>query len=136
MGAERSWNKIRYQGGTVQVKVNPFDWNTTLKLNGDVIELNFAGRKTITIASHDVIAVTEGEAAYRRISGLVALKGNPRPVPLFGVLHSDQDHLIGLEFRNADGVQGVVLLLIRKDDWNEVLQTLSALSGKPIKETP
>jgi len=25
-----SWNKLRYSGGTVAAKVNPFDWNTTL----------------------------------------------------------------------------------------------------------
>lgn len=37
--AGNSWNKIRYSGGTVAAKVNPYDWNTTLTVSPGTIVL-------------------------------------------------------------------------------------------------
>lgn len=130
---DRSWNKIRYQGGTVDVKVNPFDWNTTLRISGAQIELNFSGRRKITIEGRSVTVLSRGEIAYRRISDLISGGGSSRPVPLFGILQSDRDHLIGLEFNSSDGSHSAVLLMIQRDSFSEVLGALSEVTGQPVK---
>jgi hypothetical protein len=132
---DRSWNKIRYQGGTVDVKVNPFDWNTTLRISGPQIELNFSGRRKITIEGRSVTVLSRGDIAYRRIIDLISGNGSSRPVPLFGLLQSDRDHLIGVEFKSSNGSHSAVLLLIQRDSYKEVLGALSEVTGQPVKET-
>ncbi len=132
---DRSWNRIRYQGGTVDVKLNPFDWNTTLRISGPQIELNFSGRKKITIEGRSVTVLSRGDIAYRRIIDLISRNGSSRPVPLFGILQTDRDHLIGLEFNSADGSHSAVLLMIQRDSYNEVLGALSEVTGQPVKES-
>jgi len=132
--ADRSWNRIRYQAGTVDVKVNPFDWNTTLKITGSDIELNFAGRRKITVEGLSVTLLSKGDLAYRRIIDLVSAAGSSRPVPLFGILQSDRDHLVGLEFNGINGSHSAILLMIQRDSYNEVLGALSEVTGQPVKE--
>src|SRR5580693_2616212 len=41
-GSGNSWNKLRYAGGTVEAKVNDFDWNTVLTVTPDAIVVLFA----------------------------------------------------------------------------------------------
>jgi hypothetical protein len=133
--ADRSWNKIRYQSGTVDVKVNPFDWNTTLRISGAQIELNFSGRRKIIIEGRSVTVLSRGDIAYRRIIELISGNGSSRPVPLFGILQSDRDHLIGVEFNGSNGSHSGVLLLIQRDSYNEVLGALSEVTSQPVKES-
>ena len=58
-----SWNKIRYDGGTVAAKVNPYDWNTTLTVTPDRINLVFAHRTTLKLTPAQVSALSYGEEA-------------------------------------------------------------------------
>lgn len=69
-----SWNKIRYIGGTVAAKVNPYDWNTTLSLTSDSINLVFLGRTSFRLAPSQVTAPSYGEKAYRRVADMVNLE--------------------------------------------------------------
>jgi len=135
-GAETSWNKIRYQGGTVEVKVNPFDWNTTLRVSASSIMIDFASLKQITIDAHDVISLSHGETAYHRVVDMLASSPVSRPVPLFGIIHAGKDHLVGIEFKNQDGSRGGVLLLVHKDSYRALLQAVSELTNKPIEGSP
>jgi len=134
--AGNSWNKIRYEGGTVEAKVNPFDWNTTLTVSGAEIELVFAGHKKASIAIKNVTALTYGQKAYRRVADMVALSAVVTPVALFGLLHKSKDHVVGIEFTTAAGDKGAVLLMVHKDSFHELLQTLKAATGKPVDNWP
>jgi hypothetical protein len=136
LAVNKSWNKIRYQGGTVEAKVNPFDWNTTLTLSSTTIEIVFAGRKTVTIDARRVIALTSGTKAYHRVADMLPFSHISTPVPLFGMIQVGKDHLIGIEFKNLDGSKGSVLLLIQKNSQRDLLQALSTLTGKPVDESP
>ncbi len=133
--ANRSWNKIRYQAGTIDVKVNPFDWNTTLSIAQDGIELNFAGRKRTAIGAGEITALSYGEAAYRRISTSIEASGRSTPVPLFGILHSS-DRAIGIEYTSAGVSHGALLLMLHRDICQDVLRALANLTGKPIEGAP
>lgn len=134
-GTDKIWNKIRYEAGTVDARVNPFDWNTTLRVLPLGIEIVFEARKRIFIEKQNVTTLTTGEAAYRKVAETL-VNASSRPVPLFGILRNSKDHLLGIEFRNADGSNGAVLLMVHKDSYSELIQALSNLTGQSAAGAP
>jgi hypothetical protein len=132
-----SWNKIRYAGGTVTAKVNPYDWNTTLTVTPDKIVLVFGRRNTLELSPSQVTGLSYGEEAYRRVADMVALSVVfLNPLVLFGILHQSKNHFVGIEFRAADGKPGAVLLEADKNIYRAILETLKTVTGKPVKITP
>jgi hypothetical protein len=132
-----SWNKIRYSGGTVAAKVNPYDWNTTLTVASDKILLVFAHHTSLKLAPAQVTALTYGEQAYRHVADMVALSVVfVNPLVLFGILHQSRNHFISIEFRSNDGTNGVVLLEADKNNYRAILEALKAATGKPVKDYP
>lgn len=136
-GEGNTWNKIRYSGGTVAAKVNPYDWNTTLTVTPDTIKLVFGGRTTFTLRPAQVTALSYGQEAHRRVADMVALSvAFVNPLVLFGILHKSKNHFIGVEFRYDDGKNGALLLEADKNNYRAILQTLTAATGKPVKDAP
>ncbi len=136
-GGGNSWNKIRYSGGTVPAKVNPYDWNTTLTVTPDTIRLVFAGRTTLKLAPSQITALSYGEEAHRRVADMVALSVLfVNPLVLFGILHTSRDHFIGIEFRDAAGKSGAVLLEADKNNYRAILRALAVVTGKPVPNAP
>ena len=132
-----SWNKIRYAGGTVAAKVNPYDWNTTLTVTPDTIILMFAHRTTLKLAPAQVTGLSYGQEAHRRVADMVALSVVfLNPLMLFGILHQSKDHFVGIEFRDADGKPGAVLLEADKNNYRAILLALKAVTGKPVENEP
>jgi hypothetical protein len=138
LGADgNSWNRIRYSGGTVAAKVNPYDWNTTLTVSVDNITLVFARRTTLKLAPSQVTALSYGEQAYRRVADMVALSVVfINPLVLFGILHQSKNHFVSIEFRGDDGKTGAVLLEVDKNNYRAILEALKTVTGKPVGETP
>jgi hypothetical protein len=132
-----SWNKIRYAGGTVAAKVNPYDWNTTLTVTPDKIVLVFAHRSTLELGPSQVTGLSYGEEAYRRVADMVALSVVfLNPLVLFGILHQSKNHFVGIEFRGADAKSGAVLLEADKNSYRAILETLKTVTGKPVRSAP
>jgi len=136
-GGGNSWNKIRYSGGTVAAKVNPYDWNTTLTVAPDAITLVFAGRTKLKLAPAQVTALSYGEEAHRRVADMVALSVVlVNPLVLFGILHKSKNHFVGIEFRGDDGKAGAVLLEADKNNYRAILDALSTVTGKAVRNAP
>jgi len=131
-----SWNKIRYSGGTVEAKVNPFDYNTTLTVTADQIVLVFAHRQTLRMKPQQVTALSYGQEASRRVADMVALSVVASPLALFGLLHKSKFHFIGIEFRGEGGKPGAVLLEADKSNYRAILEVLHAVTGQPVKNAP
>jgi hypothetical protein len=132
-----SWNKIRYAGGTVAAKVNPYDWNTTLTVTPDTIELMFAHRVTVKLAPSQITALSYGQEAHRRVADMVALSVVfLNPLMLFGILHQSKNHFVGIEFRTADGKPGAVLLEADKNNYRAILEALTTVTGQPVYSKP
>jgi hypothetical protein len=131
-----SWNKLRYSGGTIPAKVNPFDWNTTLTVKPDVIVLVFAGRLTFRLKPEQVTALSYGQEAHRRVADMVALSVIATPLALFGILHKSRTHFVGIEYRGEDGKPGALLLEADKNNFRAILQVLHAVTGQPVKNAP
>jgi hypothetical protein len=136
-GTGNSWNKIRYSGGTVPAKVNPYDWNTTLTVSSDSILLVFAHSSSLKLAPSQVTGLSYGEKAYRRVADMVALSVVfINPLVLFGILHQSKNHFISMEFRGDDGKSGAVLLEADKNNYLAILQALKTVTGKPVENAP
>ena len=131
-----SWNKLRYLGGTVQAKVNPFDWNTTLTITSDALVLVFGPKQSLRLQPSEITALSYGQEAHRRVADMVALSLVATPLALFGILHQSKTHLIGLEFRGVDGKPGGVLLEADKNHYQTILQMLKTVTGKPVQMAP
>lgn len=131
-----SWNKLRYSGGTVEAKVNPFDWNTTLTVKPDDIVLVFAGRKTFRLKPAQVTGLSYGQEAHRRVADMVALSVVATPLALFGILHKSKTHFIGIEYKGEDGKPGALLLEADKNNYRAILTTLSAVTGQTVRNAP
>jgi len=136
-GEGNSWNKIRYSGGTVQAKVNPYDWNTTLTVTPDFIKLVFSGRTTFQLLPSQVTTLSYGQEAHRRVADMVALSMVfVNPLVLFGILHQSKNHFVGIEFRGEDGKNGAVLLEADKNNYRAILKALNTVTGKPVQNSP
>jgi hypothetical protein len=131
-----SWNRLRYNGGTVPAKVNPFDWNTSLKVGRDDIAIVIAYRQTVHIKPAEVTALSYGREAHRRVADMVALSFVATPLALFGLLHKSKVHFIGIEYRSENGKPGAVLMEAHKDDYRAILNTLESVTGKHVENEP
>jgi hypothetical protein len=131
-----SWNKIRFLGGTIQPKVDPYDWNTTLTVTSDAIVLAFEHNQRIRLSPAQVTALSYGQEAHRRVTEMVALSFFVTPVALFGLLHKGKDHFIGIEYRAEDGKPASVLLEAHKDQYRAILEGLKTVTGKPVANSP
>ena len=130
------WDKIRYSGGTVEAKVNPFDWNTTLTVTGDAITLQIGLRQTLRLKPVQVTALSYGEEAHRRVADMVALSLLITPLALFGILHKSKAHFVGIEYKGDDGKTGAVLLEADKNNYRAILLVLKTVTGKPVQNAP
>jgi len=131
-----SWNKIRYSGGTIQTKVDPYDWNTVLTVSPSAIVMVFGHRQTVRIAPAQVTSLSYGLEAHRRVAEMVALSIFATPVALFGLLHKGKDHFIGIEYHGENGKPASILLEAHKDNYKAVLEALKTVTGRPVENAP
>jgi hypothetical protein len=137
-GQERkSWSKIRYVGGTLPIKSSPYDFNTTVTVTTkpDTITLviappkAFAGLRTIRIQPSQIVSLSYGPGAWRRVSEVSGSLLPSKSPALFGLL---EDHgFLGIVYQTEDGKRASVLL----DSYfsMRILFALRELSGKEIE---
>jgi len=128
------WNKIRYRGGTVQVRLDPWDWNTAISVKPDEIMLDFSGRATLRLKPSQVVSISYGQEAKRRVENVVALSMLLGPLGLFGLLHKTKDELVGIVYDTGDNKQGAILL--ESPFALAILGALSTVTGKTIEVKP
>src|SRR5689334_8267096 len=105
-----SWNRIRYRGGTLPAKVSAFDWNTTLVVTLDQVDMLINPNTRVRIKPSQVISISYGQEARRRVADVAALNPAYSPPALFGLLHVSKKHLIGIVYYAEDGKEAAVLL--------------------------
>jgi hypothetical protein len=117
-----SWDKVRYNGGTLQTKVDPKDWDNHLTVAPDLITLMLKDGQKVTIPTKDVTRLSYGQEAHRRVGEMFVL---------FGLFHKSRLHYIGVEY-TASGKKGALLLQGDKDDYREVLLALETATHAPL----
>ncbi len=53
-----SWDKVRYNGGTLQTKVDPKDWDNRLTVTSDKVILQLKDKQTLEIPTSSVTGLS------------------------------------------------------------------------------
>lgn len=127
-----SFDKVRYNGGSVDSKVDPKDWNNRLTVTSDVITLALKDGKRLEIPPKTVTSLSYGQEAHRRVGTMVALAVLVAPVALFGLLHKTRLHYIGIQYTTPDNKTAGILLQGDKDNYRAILVALQGVTGAPV----
>jgi hypothetical protein len=127
-----TFDKVRYNGGTVPTKVDPKDWNNKLTITPDLILLTLKDGQKAEIDPKSVTSLSYGQEAHRRVGTMIALAVLVAPVALFGLLHKTRLHYIGVQYKTADGKSGGLLLQGDKDNYRAILVALQGVTGVPV----
>ena len=127
-----SFDKVRYNGGSVDSKVDPKDWNNHLTVTSDVITLALKDGKKLEIPPKSVTSLSYGQEAHRRVGTMVALAILVAPVALFGLFHKTRLHYIGIQYSTPDSKTAGILLQGDKDNYRSILVALQGVTGVPV----
>jgi hypothetical protein len=139
--AERkSWNRIRYIGGTLPVKASPYDWNTTITAaaNPHSIVITIAPAKlftsgqTISLKPSQVLSLSEGARAWHHVAELPTAQLLQKPPTLFGLF--ENHGFLGIVYQADDGNRAAILL--ESPHSRSILSALRVLTNKPIEDLP
>jgi hypothetical protein len=134
----RSWDQIRYVGGTVQIKTSRYDWNTTLTITADDIVIDiapatvFGAKKTLHIKRSQVLSLSANRLAWQRVAAVDGAQLPAKHPTLFGMLVEYGS--LGLVYETDDGKRGA--LLLDSPFSPTILLALSKATGKPIENSP
>ncbi len=126
-----SWSRVRYNGGTLQTKVDPHDWNNHLTVTTDLITFELKDGQKVEIPTKNVTALSYGQEAHRRVGTMIALGILVAPLALFGLFHKTRLHFIGVEY-SIDGKKGGLLFQGDKDNYRAILMALVSTTNAPL----
>ena len=127
-----SFDKVRYNGGSADSKVDPKDWNNRLTVTSDMITLALKDGKKLEIPPKSVTSLSYGQEAHRRVGTMIALAVLVAPVALFGLFHKTRLHYIGVQYTTPDNKTAGILLQGDKDNYRAILVALQGVSGVPV----
>lgn len=127
-----SFDKIRYNGGSVDSKVDAKDWHNQLTVTPDMITLALKDGKKLEIPPKTVTSLSYGQEAHRRVGTMIALAILISPVALFGLLHKTRLHFIGIQYTLPDNKTGGILLQGDKDNYRAILVALQGVTNAPV----
>ncbi len=127
-----SWNKVRYNGGTFQTKVDFKDWDNRLTVTSDTVTFALKDGQTVEFPAKNITGLSYGQEAHRRVGTMIALGILVAPLALFGLFHKTRLHYIGIEFKTTDGKTSGLLLQGHKDNYRAIMTALEAASGAPV----
>src|SRR4029077_18715915 len=127
-----SFDKVRYNGGSVDSKVDPKDWHNHLTVTSDMITLALKDGKKFELPPKSVTSLSYGQEAHRRVGTMIALAILVAPVALFGLFHKTRLHYIGIQYTTPDNKTGGILLQGDKDNYRSILVWLQGVTGVPV----
>ncbi len=119
-----SLDKVRYNGGTIQPKVDPKDWDNRLTITSAKTTLELKDKQKLEIPCSPLTGLSYGQEAHRRGGTMVALGILVAPLALFGLFHKTRVHFIGIEYKRPDGKGAGVLLQGDKSNYRAILMDL------------
>jgi len=125
---------VRYNGGSIETKVSPHDWDNKLTITAENITLDIHDKERthFQIPAKSVTSLSYGQEAHRRVGTMVALAVLVAPVALFGLFHKTRLHFIGIQYKLSDGKTGGMLLQGDKSNYRAVLVALQGVTGAPV----
>ena len=114
-----SWDKVRYNGGTVSTEVSLEDWGNHLSVTSEQVRLLLTDGKTISIKPSSITGLRYGQEAHRPVG--------------VGLFHKTKLHYIAIEYNLDGGKKAGVLLQGHKDNYRAILLALESVSGKEVE---
>jgi hypothetical protein len=102
--------KVRYNGGSIPTTVKPDDWDNKLSVAPDAIVLALKDGQVITISPKQVVSLSYGQEAHRRVGTAIGLAVLSLGIGALSALHKTKLHYIGINFNDKDGKKQGVLL--------------------------
>jgi len=127
-----SFDRVRYNGGSVDSKVDPKEWKNKLTITSDAITLSLKDGKSVVIPPKSVTSLSYGQEAHRRVGTMVALAVLVAPVALFGLLHKTRLHYIGIQYNDGASKSAGILLQGDKDNYRAILVALQGVTNAPV----
>jgi hypothetical protein len=127
-----TFDRVRYNGGTVSNRVDPKDWGNHLSVTADSITFLFKDGQRSEINPKSVTSLSYGQEAHRRVGTMIALAILVAPVALFGLFHKTRLHFIGIQYRTFDGKNAGLLLQGDKENYRAILVALQSVSGVAV----
>ncbi|MBS1867871.1 MAG: PEGA domain-containing protein [Acidobacteria bacterium] len=127
-----SFDRVRYNGGSVDSKVDPKEWHNNLTVTSDMITLTLKDGKKVEISPKTVTSLSYGQEAHRRVGTMIALAILVAPVALFGLFHKTRLHYIGVQYTTPDKKTAGILLQGDKDNYRAILVALQGVTGVPV----
>lgn len=124
-----SFDKVRYNDGSVDSIVDPRDWHNQLTVSSDMITLALNDSKNLEIRPKTVTALSYGQETHRRVGTMIALAIVISPVALFGLLHKTRLHFTGIQYTLPDTKTGGILLQGDKDNQRAILVALQGVTA-------
>jgi hypothetical protein len=131
-GEGNTFDRVRYNGGSVDSKVDPKEWKNTLTVNSELITLALKDGKKLEILPKSVTSLSYGQEAHRRVGTMIALAILISPVALFGLFHKTRLHFIGIQYVDASNKPAGILLQGDKDNYRAMLVALQGVTGVPV----
>ncbi len=131
-GQGNSFDRVRYNGGSVDSKVDPKDWKNKLTITSDLITLALKDGKTVQISPKSVTSLSYGQEAHRRVGTMIALAILVAPVALFGLFHKTRLHYIGIQYTDVSNKSAGILLQGDKDNYRAILVALQGVTNVPV----
>jgi hypothetical protein len=127
-----SFNRVRYNGGTLSSKVSPHDWDNKLTITADLITLQLKDGAKVEILPKTVTSLSYGQEAHRRVGTMIALAILVAPVALFGLFHKTRLHFIGIQYFTPDNKKAGILLQGDKDNYRAIIVALQSVTGVTV----
>ena len=131
-GQGNSFDRVRYNGGSVDSRVDPKEWKNTLNVTSDFITLSLNDGKKLEIPPKSVTSLSYGQEAHRRVGTMIALAILVAPVALFGLFHKTRLHYIGIQYTDGANKPAGILLQGDKDNYRAILVALQGVTGVPV----
>lgn len=127
-----TFNKVRYNGGSISTKVKPDDWDNKLTVSSDAIVFALKDGQAISIPPHQVTSLSYGQEAHRRVGTAVLIGVFSLGIGALSALHKTKLHYIGVNYDDKDGKKQGLLLQGDKSNFRAIIVALQGVTGLPI----
>jgi hypothetical protein len=131
-GQGNTFDKVRYNGGSVSTTVKPDEWGNKLSITSDEIKLQLKDGQTVSVLPKQVTSISYGQEAHRRVGTAIGLAVFSLGIGALSALHKTKLHYIGVNYNDGDGKKQGLLLQGDKDDFRAIIVALQGVTGLPI----
>ena len=131
-GEGNTFDRVRYNGGSISSKVKPDEWGNKLDVTSDAISLTLKDGQSISIVPRNVTSLSYGQEAHRNVGTAIGLAVFSLGIGALSALHKTKLHYIGINFTDENGKKQGVLLQGDKGNFRAILVALQGVTGVPV----